>query len=57
MHHVDPDDCASNPCQNGGTCHDEVNDYSCDCSHEYTGENCQIKKGKKFSMEKLGYWL
>ena len=27
----DIDDCAERPCQNGGNCTDEVNDFRCDC--------------------------
>ena len=39
------DDCASNPCQNGGTCTerltDGVNSYSCACAAGYSGNNCE----------------
>ena len=38
----DIDDCASNPCQNGGTCNDEVNSYTCDCVPGHAGDNCEI---------------
>jgi len=34
------DECASNPCLNGGTCYDLVNGYRCDCSPAYTGRTC-----------------
>ena len=34
------DECASNPCLNGGTCYDLVNGYRCDCAPAYTGSNC-----------------
>ena len=34
------DECASNPCQNGGTCIDQVNSYSCECPHDFYGHNC-----------------
>ena len=34
------DECASNPCLNGGTCYDLVNSYSCSCTPEYTGRSC-----------------
>ncbi|MFT3771512.1 MAG: calcium-binding EGF-like domain-containing protein [Minicystis sp.] len=36
------DDCASNPCQNGGTCTDGVNSYTCACPAGFTGTNCDI---------------
>ncbi|XP_031559899.1 neurogenic locus Notch protein-like isoform X3 [Actinia tenebrosa] len=35
------DDCASNPCQNGGSCHDQVNSYRCTCATGFTGAECQ----------------
>lgn len=37
----DFNECESNPCQNGGTCTDHLNQYSCRCAHGYTGVNCQ----------------
>ena len=38
----DIDDCARQPCQNGGNCTDDVNDFYCDCVPGYTGKNCSI---------------
>ena len=38
----DIDDCAGQPCQNGGNCTDKVNDFRCDCVAGYTGKNCSI---------------
>lgn len=40
----DIDDCTEQPCHNGGTCVDDVNDYSCICADGYTGKNCDIGK-------------
>ena len=37
----DIDDCAGGPCNNGGTCADGVNSYTCICMAGYTGANCQ----------------
>ena len=37
----DVDDCASSPCQNNGTCVDDVNSYTCQCDRNYVGNNCQ----------------
>ncbi|XP_069067650.1 cubilin [Pleurodeles waltl] len=34
-------ECASNPCQNGGRCIDGVNGYSCNCTSTWTGPQCQ----------------
>ncbi len=33
-------ECLPNPCQNGGTCSDLINDYSCACSPGYSDKNC-----------------
>ena len=38
---TDIDECASNPCQNSGTCSNGVNEYSCSCLPGYTGDECQ----------------
>ena len=38
---TDEDDCASDPCENGGTCVDEVNSYSCTCDPGFTGQSCE----------------
>ncbi|XP_035687857.1 brevican core protein-like [Branchiostoma floridae] len=37
----DVDECASNPCQNGGTCTDGLNRYTCECVAGFTGDNCE----------------
>ena len=39
---LDIDDCDANQCENGGTCQDEINAYSCVCAPGYTGNNCEI---------------
>lgn len=36
----DIDECASNPCQNGGTCSDGVNSFSCNCVVGFLGDTC-----------------
>ena len=33
-------ECATNPCANGATCIDRINDYFCTCAPGYTGRNC-----------------
>lgn len=38
---MDIDECASNPCQHGGTCTDRLNAYSCKCVPGYAGVNCE----------------
>ena len=34
-------ECGSNPCQNGGTCSDGVNGYTCSCDVNNRGDNCE----------------
>ena len=34
-------DCLPDSCQNGGTCRDGINSYTCDCVTGYTGDNCE----------------
>ena len=38
---VDIDECASSPCENGATCTDAVNSYTCDCVAGFVGKNCE----------------
>lgn len=37
----DINECSSTPCQNGGTCNDAVNSYTCTCVAGYDGDNCE----------------
>ena len=38
---IDIDECASSPCQNGGSCTDQVNGYTCNCVDGYYGSDCE----------------
>ena len=38
---ADINECGSNPCENGGTCTDVPNGYTCACQSGYTGDECQ----------------
>ena len=38
---LDIDECTSSPCQNGGSCIDQINAYTCDCVDGYDGMNCE----------------
>ena len=44
---VDVDECASSPCQNGGTCLDQINSYNCSCVAGYNGSECETSKCTK----------
>ncbi len=35
------DDCADNPCLNGGACFDGDGTYTCECSNGFEGPNCE----------------
>lgn len=35
------DDCATEPCLNGGTCRDEVGGFKCACQQGWAGDRCQ----------------
>lgn len=39
---ADINDCSPNPCQHGGTCADQLNNFTCTCAAGYTGKNCGI---------------
>ena len=45
---ADVNECASNPCQNGGTCTDLVNSYTCACVSGYNGTSCEIGKKRVY---------
>ena len=44
---VDINECESNPCEDGGTCTDATNRYSCKCLPGYTDKNCQTSMSEK----------
>ena len=38
------DECESNPCENGGTCIDDLLMYTCECTDLYEGTHCETRK-------------
>ena len=49
------DDCASSPCQNGGTCVDEVADFRCECLEGFLGRHCEIDCPTFLAADELRY--
>lgn len=47
------DECASNPCTNGGTCVDGINGYTCTCPLNYRGNRCE-KVGCTLTLKSVG---
>ncbi|XP_075418804.1 coagulation factor VII-like [Tenrec ecaudatus] len=45
--YTDGDQCASNPCQNGGTCMDDLQYYICFCLEDFEGRNCEKNKNSE----------
>ncbi|XP_037656489.1 coagulation factor VII [Choloepus didactylus] len=43
----DGNQCASNPCQNGGSCVDEFQSYICFCLPDFNGRNCETNKNSQ----------
>ncbi len=43
---VGTDECASTPCENGATCIDALNAYTCTCAPGYEGTFCATGKFK-----------
>ncbi|KAM9816258.1 milk fat globule EGF and factor V/VIII domain containing b isoform X3 [Syngnathus typhle] len=44
-------DCAGQPCQNGGSCRDLDGDFKCRCPSPYVGKHCQLRCISLLGME------
>ena len=56
--------CDTNPCRNQGVCMNNGNSYTCQCTAQYTGTNCETSKfhyllykslDKTFNQKKLNF--
>lgn len=41
---ADINECSNNPCMNGGTCIDLIDDYYCNCQGNYGGKRCSYRE-------------
>ncbi|XP_062998351.1 lactadherin isoform X2 [Elgaria multicarinata webbii] len=44
-------ECASQPCKNGGSCVDLSGDYTCKCASPYLGKTCHIRCANALGLE------
>ncbi|KAM8898291.1 coagulation factor IXb isoform 1-T1 [Spinachia spinachia] len=52
--YVDGDQCQPPPCQNGGECEDGIRTYTCYCTSNFNGKNCEIELKKQCSLNNGG---
>ncbi|KAM6918274.1 protein crumbs homolog 1-like [Xenentodon cancila] len=52
----DVDECASDPCMNGGFCINYVNSFECVCDMNYSGIYCQMDVSDFYMYLFLGLW-
>ncbi|XP_044075959.1 protein crumbs homolog 1-like [Siniperca chuatsi] len=52
----DVDECASEPCMNGGFCVNYVNSFECVCDMNYSGIHCQMDVSDFYLYLFLGLW-
>ncbi|XP_046897520.1 EGF-like repeat and discoidin I-like domain-containing protein 3 isoform X2 [Hypomesus transpacificus] len=48
---INVNDCANQPCRNGGMCRDLDGDYVCQCPSPYVGKQCQLRCISLLGME------
>ncbi|XP_056625202.1 coagulation factor IXa [Triplophysa dalaica] len=52
--YVDGDQCKSTPCQNRGTCEDQLGTYTCNCLRGFVGQNCEIVTARQCDVDNGG---
>ncbi|XP_063045374.1 lactadherin-like isoform X2 [Engraulis encrasicolus] len=48
---INVNDCAEDPCKNGGLCRDLDGDYTCLCTSPYVGKQCQVRCTSLLGLE------
>jgi hypothetical protein len=44
LFNLDIDYCQDNPCENGGTCSNDIGKFKCSCTSDYIGYTCEYAK-------------
>lgn len=52
---LDRNDCLPSPCQNAGTCIDQLNGFTCKCRQGFRGERVNLEIIMQFSSRESGY--
>jgi len=52
---INIDDCEDNDCENNSTCVDGINNYTCMCSPEYTGNTVLTKRDDNMFSTNISY--
>ncbi|XP_051506187.1 coagulation factor IX-like [Myxocyprinus asiaticus] len=52
--YIDGDQCKSAPCQNRGTCADQMGTYTCNCLPGFVGKNCEIVTARQCAVDNGG---
>lgn len=50
---TDLNECYSSPCENGGSCVGDYKNYTCTCTKDWIGRNCEIAHSKLFFSDCL----
>lgn len=50
-----PDFCQVNECQNGASCINGMDNYTCSCAYGFKGQLCEAKAGTSVSMLIAGF--
>ncbi len=50
---LETDECDSSPCQNGGSCTDSLNSYTCNCVDGYIGTHCETGIFQMFILQSI----
>lgn len=52
--YADIDECASRPCLHNATCHEDLEEFSCQCAPGFTGRLCETGKWQRVLLVAIG---